>query len=52
VAAPVRLDLQAAIESVDFSVLSQDNGFRDMDTLDPQMDEFRDKLRASFKKGP
>jgi hypothetical protein len=52
VTAAIRLDLRAAIGSIDFSVLGVDNGYRDMDTFDPQMDDFREKIQSSFKKGP
>ena len=52
VTAAIRLDLKDAIDSVDFSLLTVDNGYREMDTFDPQMDEFRDRLKTSFKKGP
>lgn len=49
---PIRLDLKDAIESIQFDQLSEDNGYLDLDTLDPQMENFREKLEQAFEKGP
>ena len=45
----LELDLAAALQSVDYSMLQKDDGKLDLDTSDPQMPAFRTKLVQSFK---
>ena len=49
---PIRLDLKDAIDSIQFDQLNEENGVLELDTSDPQMENFRDKLEQAFKKGP
>ena len=48
----VKLDLKDAIDNVDFGMLPTVQGMRTMDTIDPQMVQFRDKLDEAFKRTP
>lgn len=46
---PVAIDFARALRTVDYDALDvDDNGTLDLDTLDSQMDAFRDQLRDSF----
>ncbi|MBL0218628.1 MAG: hypothetical protein IPQ07_32710 [Myxococcales bacterium] len=49
---PIRLDLKDAIDSIQFDQLNEENGVLELDTTDPQMENFREKLEQAFKKGP
>jgi hypothetical protein len=48
---PVRLDLKPALDTVDWSQVSEDDGELQLDESSSQIEEFRDKLDDAFKRG-
>ncbi|MBA3465286.1 MAG: hypothetical protein H0T46_35470 [Deltaproteobacteria bacterium] len=48
---PVRLDLKPALDTVDWSRVTEDDGVLELDESSSQIDGFRDKLDDAFKRG-
>jgi hypothetical protein len=48
---PVELDIDQPFDGLDFKSLDSDDGTLTLDTLDSQMDDFRDKLKSAIVPG-